>query len=266
MVISSEAERIFLKLAEMYGKKTVPFDAVKGRTTVPKEYTGAWVLIERADRRLSIAEITGTQVTLRDLKFPLGAIAFQPIDFPAAVDMAMHAIREYMHVYPTTLPGARHEVPPGEIAKMPQVTINGVTYYRDDAMKEFRVVGHPEQRISFEDYEHKYFLRNRWIRGHFSGNVAIMQSSRAEAYQTTNQDNAMEALAFWILNGVLIPGAGPEKDPQRPGRGEGNWLEIEKVTGKINIADNHNQSLSTEDAQKALRAVRSWVYGGQLKG
>lgn len=264
MVISSEAERIFLKLAEMYGKKTVPFESIKGRTTVPKEYTGLWVLIERSDGRLSIAEITGTQVTPRDLKFPLGAIAFPPTDFPAAVDMAMHAVREYMYVYPT-LPGVRHEVPPGEIAKLPEVTINGMTYYRDDVKREFREVRHPEQRISFEDYEHKYFLGDRWIRAHFSGNVAKMQSSRAEAYMTTNQENAVQALDFWILNGVLLPGVGPE-DPQRPGRGEGNWLEIEKVKGKINIVDNHNQSLSTEDAQKALRAVRSWVYGGTLKG
>lgn len=265
MVISSEAERIFLKLAEMYGKKTVPFETIKGRTTVPEEHIGAWVLLERSDRRLSIAEITGTSVTLANLKFPLGAIAFQPIDFPAAVDMAMHAVREYMYVY-HTLPGVKREML-GELygAKLPEVTINGMTYYRDDVKREFREVGHPEQRISFEDYEHKYFLGDRWIRAHFSGNVAKIQSSRAEAYQTTNQDNAMQALAFWILNGVLIPGAGPE-NPQRPGRGEGNWLEIEKVKGKINIADNHNQSLSPEDAQKAVRAVRSWVYGGTLKG
>lgn len=265
MVISSEAERIFLKLAEMYGKKTVPFETIKGRTTVPEEHIGAWVLLERSDRRLSIAEITGTSVTLANLKFPLGAIAFQPIDFPSAVDMAMHAVREYMYVY-STLPGARQGIPQGEIAKLPQVTINGMTYYRDDVKREFREAGHPEQRISFEDYEHKYFLGDRWIRAHFSGNVAKMQSSRAEAYQTTNQDNAMHALEFWILNGVLLPGVGPEKDPQRPGRGEGNLLEIEKVKGTINIADNYNQSLRTEDAKKAVRAVRSWVYGGQLKG
>lgn len=144
--------------------------------------------------------------------------------------------------------------------------INGMTYYRDDVKREFREVGHPEQRISFEDYEQKYFGGERWIRAHFSGNVAIMQSSRAEAYQTTNHENAIQALDFWILNGVLLPGAAPERDPQRPGRGEGNWLEIEKAKGKINIADNHNQSLRTEDAQKALRATRSWVKGGMLKG
>lgn len=266
MVISSESERIFLKLAEMYGKKTVPFKEIRGRTTVPEEYTGAWVLIERSDGRLSIAEITGTQVTVRDLKFPLGAIAFPPIDFPAAVDMAMHAVREYMHVYPT-LPGVRHEIHP-EIygATFPQVTLKGTTYYRDDVKKEFRVVGHPEQRISFEDYEKKYFDGQRTIRAYFSGNVTTMQSSHSGGYETTNQDNAMQALSFWILNGVLLPGAGHEKDTQRPGRGEGQWLEIFKVKSTFHIADNHNQHLSTEDAQKAIRAVRSWVYGGQLKG
>ena len=102
MAITPESERIFLKLAEMYGKKTVPFKEIKGRMVFPEEYTGAWVLIERHDGWLSIVEIAGSQ---KPLKFPLGAIAFPSTDFPAAVDMAMHAVREYMHVYP----GARHE-------------------------------------------------------------------------------------------------------------------------------------------------------------
>lgn len=147
-----------------------------------------------------------------------------------------------------------------------EVTIGGLTYLRDDIKKEFRVVGHPDQRISFRDYEKKYFDDQRTLRIHFSGNVATMQSSHSGGYKTTNQDNAVQAIAFWIHTGVLKPGEAMESEREREGRGEANWLEIFKASGNFHIADNHNQDLSTEDAQKAVRAVSSWVYGGQLKG
>lgn len=260
MVISGEAERIFEKLAEMYGKRTVPFESIKGRTTVPEEYIGAWVLLEGSDGRLSIAEIKGTSVTLANLRFPLGAIAFKPIDFPSAVDMAMHAVREYMYVYPT-LPGVRHEIPPGEIygAHLPQVTIDGTTYYRDDVKKEFRVVGHPGQHISFKDYEQKYFGGERWLRAYFSGNVAKIESGRGEIYETTNQDNALQAIDYWVLNGVLKQGACPEREPKRPGRGVGNELMVEKVQMEITIRATPHYTMQTGDAPKALRAIRSWL-------
>lgn len=147
-----------------------------------------------------------------------------------------------------------------------EVTIGGLTYLRDDIKKEFRIVGHPDQRISFREYEKKYFDDQRTLRIHFSGNVATMQSSHSGGYKTTNQENAVQAIAFWILTGVLKPGEAMESEREREGRGEANWLEIFKASGNFHIADNHNQDLSTEDAQKAVRAVSSWVYGGQLKG
>lgn len=147
---------------------------------------------------------------------------------------------------------------------MQQVTIGEITYHRDDAMEEFRVVGHPDQRISFQDYEEKYFGERRWLRAHFSGNITTIQTSRAEAYETTNQENAVHALEFWILNGMLLPGLAPEKEQKRPGRGQGKWLDIEKAYGKFNLAD-FSQRLSTDNPQKAVGAVKSWVYGGQLK-
>jgi len=152
------------------------------------------------------------------------------------------------------------------LVNMQQVTIGGMTYNRDDVMKEFRVVGHPDQRISFRNYEKKYFDDQRTLRIHFSGNVATMQSSHSGGYKTTNQENAVQAIAFWILTGVLKPGEAMESEREREGRGEANWLEIFKASGNFHIADNHNHDLSTEDAQKAVRAVKSWVYGGQLKG
>jgi hypothetical protein len=151
------------------------------------------------------------------------------------------------------------------LVNMQQVTIGGLTYNRDDVRKEFVVVGRPDQHISFRDYEKKYFDDQRTLRIHFSGNVATMQSSHSGGYKTTNQDNVVQAITFWILTGVLKPGEIAESEREREGRGEANWLEIFKASGKFYIADNHNQDLSTEDAQKAVRAVSSWVYGGQLK-
>ncbi len=256
----TNAEIAFKRLAEVFGKQTLPWETVKGRA-VPN--VGAWTLdYDSSTDTYIIREIVDK--TGGD-KLPFGVFRLPPDAFIVAVDMIIRAINLHKSLYPT-LPGVRHELPPGEIygAKLPQVTIGGTTYYRDDVKREFREAGHPERGISFEDYETKYFRGVRWLRAYFSGNVATFQSSNAEGYETTNQENAIQAFAFWIHNGVLKHGAGAEV-PKTLGRGMGKWLEVEKVKGVFNIADSTNQQLRTEDAAKAVKAVRSWIYGGILQ-
>lgn len=262
--IAGAAERAFQRLAEMFGKKTIPYENIKGKTTVPNDYYGTWVLLKKEDGRLSVVEITGTPGASAGLRYPLGAILFEPKDFPAAADMAMHAIREYQYLHPT-LPGVRHGLPaPETFLHFPQVTIEGTTLAMDDVKGEFRVVGDPTKSISFVDYEKRYFDGYRTLRIHFTGNVATMQSSHSGGYKTTNQDNALEAITFWVQTGVLKPGAEPETERERQTRGEGNILEIVREKNKISIVDNHGQSLQTDNIPKALRAIRSWVKGGML--
>lgn len=248
-----------MELAAIFGKVVLPWE----RYPIPKGNVGNWILdYDPKNETFLIREIADT---VGNFWYPFGDFSLESNDFRLAVDMMVKALKEYRRMYPAPQ-GIGREIPLGETSKLPQVTIKGTTYYRDDVKKEFSVVGYPEQRISFEDYEKKYFDGQRTLRAYFSGHVATMQSSHSGGYETTNQDNAMQALTFWILNGVLLPGTGPEKETQRPGRGMGNWLEIFKVKGTFHIADNHSQNLSTEDAQKAIRAVKSWVYGGMLKG
>lgn len=249
------------ELAAIFGKAVLPWEQGYPR---PSGKVGDWILdYDPRNETFLIREIADTAGKFR---YPFGDFSLESHDFHIAVDMMIRALKEYGRTY---LPGVRPTQ--GEIygAHLPQVTIEGTTYYRDDVKKEFRVVGHPDSRISFRDYELRYFDGERSIRAYFSGNVATMQGrsgSGVKSYETTNQENAIQVLDFWILNGVVKPGAGPETEPKRPGRGEGNLLEIIIETDLIRIADNHNQKLETRDAQKALRAVRSWVKGGILKG
>lgn len=252
--------RNVLELARLFGRDMVlvqepGFPETTGRV-------GAWILDYNPKNETALIKI---RVTATEFRLPFNITKLEMPLFSLAVDMMIKAIKEYRSTYPT-LPGVRHELPPGEVygAKLPQVTIGGTTYYRDDVKREFREVGHPERGISFEDYETKYFRGVRWLRAYFSGNVATFQSSNAEGYETTNQENAVQAFAFWIHNGVLKPGAGPETI-KKPGRGMGNWLEVEKVKGVINITDSTDQRMRTEDATKAVKAVRSWIYGGILQ-
>lgn len=249
-----------MELAAIFGKVVLPWG---NGFPVPKGKVGTWILdYDSKNETFLIREIADTAGNFR---YPFGDFSMEANEFYTSVNMMISALKEYRRLYPAPQ-GIGREIPLGETSKLPKVTIKGTTYYRDDVKKEFRVVGYPEQRISFENYEKKYFDGQRTIRAYFSGNSTTMQSSHSGGYETTNRDNAMQALTFWILNGVLLPGSGPEEDTQRPGRGMGNWLEIFKVKGTFHIADNHNQYLSTEDAQKAIRAVKSWVYGGTLKG
>jgi len=249
-----------MELAAIFGKVVLPWEH---GFPMPKGKVGTWILdYDSKNETFLIREVADTAGNFR---YPFGDFSMEANEFYTSVNLMVSALKEYRRLYPAPQ-GIGREIPLGETSNLPQVTIKGTTYYRDDVKKEFRIVGYPKQRISFEDYEKKYFDGQRTIRAYFSGNDTTMQSSHSGGYQTTNQDNAMQALEFWILNGVLKPGVGPEKDTQRLGRGMGNWLEIFKVKGTFHIADNHNQHLSTEDAQKAIRAVKSWVYGGMLKG
>lgn len=266
---ASVAETAFKRLAEVFGKQTLPWETVKGRAALPLPpgeppvtltNVGAWTLdYDHSTGTYIIKEIadkTGRHTT------PFGVFRLPADHFIVAVDMIIRAINLHKSLYPTP-PGVRHEIPPGEIygAKLPQVTIGGTTYYRDDVRKEFREVGKPENRVSFHDYELKYFAGHRILRANFSGNVVTFQSILGDSYETTNQENAIQAFAYWIHNGVLKPGAGTEV-PKKPGRGKGNWLEVESVQRIFHITDSTNQRMRTEDASKAVKAVRSWIYGG----
>ncbi len=248
-----------LELATIFGKVVLSFEHGQ---PMPKGKVGDWILDHdpRNNTYLirEIADIAG------NFRYPFGDFSIEANEFHTAVNMTILALKEYKRI--------RDRIPPqGEIdwAHLPRVTIDGTTYYRDDAKQEFGVVGQFGQCISFKDYEQKYFGGERAIRAHFSGNVVTMQGqsgSGVKSYETTNQENAIQVFEFWILNGVLKPGSAPEIEPKRPGRGTGNWFEIIKETDLIRIADNYNQKLETKDVQKAIRAVRSWVYGGILKG
>ena len=217
-----------MELAAIFGKTVLPYEQ---GFHVPKGKVGIWILdYDPKNDTFLIREIADTAGNFR---YPFGDFSIEANEFYTSVAMMVKALNEYRKLYPS---------PPGIV----QVTPGYGARVRTGQVAQTG--------------------GERWIRAYFSGNIATMQSSKAETYETTNQDNAMEALSFWILNGVLKPGAVPDREPKRPQRGEGNWLEIEKVNGTINIADNHNQNLSTQDAQKAIRAVKSWVYGGMLKG
>lgn len=260
MPLPMTVPRNVVELAAIFGKTVLSWEQ---GFPVPKGKVGTWILdYDPKNETFLIREIADTAGNFR---YPFGDFSIEANEFYTAVNMMVSALKEYRRIYKVPT-GIGQVILSGETSKLPQVTIKGTTYYRDDVKKEFTVVGYPEQRISFENYEKKYFNGQRTIRAYFSGNTTTMQSSHSGGYETTNRDNAMEALAFWILNGVLLLGTGHEEDTQRPGRGMGNWLEIFKVKGMFHIADNHNQHLSTEDTQKAIRAVRSWVYGGTLKG
>lgn len=245
------------ELAAIFGKAVLPWE--QGQP-MPSGKVGDWILdYDPRNETFLIREIADMAGKFR---YPFGDFSLEAHDFQLAVNMMIHALKEYRRTCPTLTPGEIYG------AQYPQVTIDGITYLRDDVKKEFRVVGHPDQRISFRDYERKYFDGERSIRAYFSGNVATIQGrsgSGVKSYETTNQENAIQVFDFWILNGVVKPGAGSETEP-RPRRGEGNWLEIIIETDLIRIADNHNQKLETRDAQKAIRAVRSWVKSGILKG
>jgi hypothetical protein len=259
MPLPIQVPKNVLELAKLFGR-----DMVLVQETgfpEPTGRTGAWIFDYDPKNETALIKI---RVSANEFRLPFNSTKLEMPVFLQAVDMMIKAIKEHRSMYPT-LPGVRHELPPGEVygAKLPQVAIGGTTYYRDDVKREFREVGHPERGISFEDYEIKYFGGARRLKAFFSGNVATFQSSNGESYETTNQENAVQAFAFWILNGVLKPGAGAEV-LKRKGRDAGNWLDIEKVNGVFNITDNGNQRTRTDEAAKAVSAIRSWIYGGIL--
>lgn len=260
MPLPIQVPRNVLELAKLYGRDMVLVQ--EPGFPEPTGRAGAWILDYNPKNETALIKI---RVTATEYRLPFNVTRLEMSVFSLAVDMMIKAIKEYRYTYPT-LPGVRHELPPGEVygAKLPQVTIGDITYYRDDVKREYREVGHPERGISFDDYEKKYFRGARRLRAVFSGNVATFQSSNAESYETTNQENAVQAFAHWIHNGVLKPGAGPDT-VKFPSRNMGNWLEVEKVNGVFNLSDGTNQRLRTEDAAKAVKAVRHWIYGGILQ-
>lgn len=217
-----------MELAAIFGKGVLPWEQ---GFPVPKGKVGTWILdYDHKNETFLIREIADTAGNFR---YPFGDFSIEANEFYTAVGMMVRALNEYRRIYPP--PPVTVQVTQGYGARLPTRQMAQLT-------------------------------GERWIRVHFSGNVATMQSSRAEAYETTNPDNASQALIDWILDGMLKAGKAQEREPKRPGRGESNMLEIQILNGELSIADNHNQSMRTKDVQKAIRAVRSWVHGGQLKG
>lgn len=112
----TNAETAFKRLAEVFGKQTLPWETVKGRA-VPN--VGAWTLdYDPSTDTYIIREIVDK--TGRD-KTPFGVFRLPPDSFIVAVDMVIRAINLYKSLYPTlpkiipwasvTLPGVRRELP-----------------------------------------------------------------------------------------------------------------------------------------------------------